>query len=366
MINIPGLIKKINMMPNSKEKALEICLLYSYINFLSDSKQITKEKTRELLLQINEVEVFIKHYATDDKMHVFSLLNSTSILNFLYKDILTYANNYSLFNVPIPMVNISNLTSYAINFLNSIDPELVKLFKKLMDNDFIVECDINNFGGKCHKLTGDLSGIIIRYDTSSFYKIMTVVHEMGHAYYNYLNKCSPNLIRTNIANECIPRIFEQLFLVYLKENHLMNENDISKYERFFTVHQLNITNSVYIVNKLLLDKEINYDFYIDNIKANLLYQDYYDLSIIKPKTNEFQTYIAFNNNYYSYAYLLSMIIRENYLEDKKETIKLIKDIPYLARDMDSFEFINMFDKNDYLSATKKNISRVLSKTYYKK
>ena len=365
-MDIIGLIKKINLMPNSKEKAMQICLISSYINFLVESMQISKEKASKIIEQINDVDVFLKHFVADEKKEIYSLLDSASILNPIYKDILNYSNNYPLFSGNIPNINIEKLINYAKDFLFYIDSDLLQLFNKLLDKDLIVESDINDFGGKCHKLNGDLSGIIIKYNAVDFYKVMTIIHEMGHAYYHYLNKSIPNLTRSNIANECIPRTLEQLFLVYLKDNYLIDENTINKYERFFLIHQLRLTNSVYIINNLLIKNIINSDFYPENIKAILSYPDYYELSIIKPKDNEFMKYLSFSYNYYSYAFILSQIIRENFVENPNETIKFIKEIPFLAIDMNAKEFIDLYDKNDYLSATKKNISRILSKKYYKK
>ena len=366
MINIEGLIKKVNLMPDSKEKAMNICTIYSYMNFLIDSRQIEKEKAQEILEQINDVEIFLKHYVVDEKKKISSLIDSVYILNPIYKDILNYANNYSLFNINIPNVNIKNLIEYAQDFLYSIDPNLISLFNKLIDNELIVETTLDEFGGKCHKINGEYSGIIIEFNTRNFYKAVTLVHEMGHAYYHYLNKSNPTLVRSNIANESMPRIFEQLFLLYLRENYLLDKNSLDQYERFFMLHQLHMTNSVYIFNKLLINEEIPVDFHVENMKALLSFQEYYDLSIIKQKDSDFQKYMSFMYNYYSYALILSMIIRENYIEDKDETIKLIKELPNLAIDMDAMEFIDQFDKNDYLNATKKNISRILSKTHYKK
>lgn len=366
MIDIAGLIKKINLMPDSKERAMLICLVYSYINFLVDSNQLDSNYVKNILTQINDIEIFLKRFFTDEKKDINLLISSARILNPMYKDILNYANKYPLFRIDIPNVNITEFITYAEEFFKHIDSNLLSLFHLLLKNELIVETNVNGFGGKCHKLTGDLSGIIIKYDTVNLYKVLTVIHEMGHAYYNYLNKSRPTLKRSNIATESISRILEQLFLIYLKDNNLLKENDILKYERFFMIHQLNLTNSVYIINKLLIEGIVYPNFYIENIKADLLFSDYYDLSIIKPKDAEFNKHISFINNYYSYAFLLSMIVRENYLENKDDTINFIKEIPIYSQNMNAIEFINMFNKNDYLNATKKNISRVLSKTNYKK
>ena len=49
MIDIVGLIKKINMMDDNKERAIKISTLYSYISFLHASKQISDEEFLKLV-----------------------------------------------------------------------------------------------------------------------------------------------------------------------------------------------------------------------------------------------------------------------------------------------------------------------------
>ena len=361
-----GLITKINMMPNNKEKAMEICFICAYCDFLVEARLLTKEQYNDILCTINEIDIFYKHFATDEGRNINSLLETPNILNPMYKDILNYANNYLIFNPPLPNGNINDLTSHAIDFLADFDKELLYMFQKCFNNGLYSEVDLTKDGGYCHRLKDDLFGLIVNYNTYNFYKSITTVHEMGHAYHYYLDRCYPNLIRNSIAKECISRIFEHLFILYLRENHLMKEDEIDRYERFFITHQLRIMNSVYIINKLIIDKIIPVDFFVDKMNANLSFNDYYNLSIIKPKDNTFQQYLCFVDNYYSYAFLLSQIIRENYIEDPEETKRFIKEIPAYIRELGDIDFINLFDKNDYLNATKKNISRVLSKIHYKK
>ena len=366
MINLDNLINKINIMPHGKEKAIYICMINSYISFLLDSNQIDKIKANELVNQINEMEVFLKHYVHEEEKAVYCLLDSTEKLNELYKSILTYANNYPLFSVDLPHDNITKLLDYAKDFLFFIDKDALELFNKLIESDLVYESNLEDCGGKCYKLNGNKSAIVIRYNTMPFYKIFTIIHEMGHAYYHYLGKSNPNLIRSNIANESMPRIFEHLFIEYLRNNHLINKNSLDQYERFFLMHELSITNSSYIVNKLLLNDLLDINFHIENIKVNLSFDDYYNLSIIKPKNNDNQEFLAYNYNYYAYAYLLSMVIKERFNKDSLETRKFIKSFPTYARELDAQELIDLFDKTEYVNATNKNTSRVLSKKYYKK
>ena len=367
MINLSRLINKVNLMPNSKAKAIEICLIFSYINFYIESKQITKEEANKLILLLNENEVFLKHYVHQEKNQIIGLLNSTSELNDMYKSILTNANNYNLFTVPLPdNINIKKLFSYAKDFMKFMGNDVINLFNKLIANDLVYETDIADYGGKCYKLDGDTSAIIIRFDTIPFYKIFAIVHELGHAYFHYLGRGVPTLMRSNLANESMPRIFEHLFLEYLRNNYLIDKNTLDLYERFFYMHELSITNSVYIVNKLLIEQKIPADFHLENIKIKLDPNDYNKLSIINPKYDKEQEYLGFTYNYYAYAFLLALVMKERFSKDELEARKFIKNFPAYARELESTELINLFDKSEYINSTNKNISRVFSKTIYKK
>lgn len=368
MVNINGLIKKINMMPDSKEKALKICLVISYLDFYYESKQITENERNEILSLINELDSFFKYYIHDEQESVIEVLNSCSKLTDMYQSILNYANNYNLFTI-LPTANISAKTmlSCAEEFMYYIDKDVLELYYKLLEDGLVRETDINNFdGGCCVKLDGNTSGIVIDIYNVPLHKMFTIVHEVGHAYFHYLNKGIPSLSRTNLARETMPRIFEQLFLDYLKENRLIDSNNLDIYERFFIMHQLKLTNSVYIINKLLLDGSINPSLRVEDVKIKLEHQDYYNLSIIKPKNDNDQIYLGYDYNYYAYAYLLSTLIKERFKKDEQETRKFIKEFPVYTRELTSEELIDLFNKSEYINVVNKNTARVLSKTHYKK
>ena len=365
ILNIDEMIDKVNLMPNNKERALKICMIYSYMNFLLDSHQIRPDSAEEKLKRIVDVETFLKHFVRDEKKYYGSLLSSIYILNPIYEDILNYANKYPLFKPYIPSVNIDKMVEYLRSFLNHIDPTLLALLDKFIDKQFIVEATLKDMGGRCHKFDGYNSGIVLQFNTNYFYKVVAIVHEMGHAYYHYLNKSMPTLSKSNIANESLPKILEYLFIEYLRINRLMDENSLNQYERFFMTHHLDIMNSVYIVNKLLIDGTIEISGDPAKMKVEMPLETYYNLSIVKIKSEDSKNYMKFDKNYYAFAFMLAMIMRENYVEDPKAAIEVIKELPQLALDTDAIEFIDLYDKTDYLNATKKNLSRVLSTTHYK-
>ena len=64
--------------------------------------------------------------------------------------------------------------------------------------------------------------------------------------------------------------------------------------------------------------------------------------------------------------MFSMVIRERFLKDEKETRKYLKEFSYYDRTLLPPELIKTIDDNEYINATHLNTTRILSKTYYKK
>ncbi len=367
MINLNGLVKKINLMPNNKEKAIEICILISYLDFYLESKQISEEDRTDILYQVNELDSFFKYYIHDEQGSVIDVLNSCKKLTEMYQSILNYANNYNLFTIlPTSNISVKTILDCTEEFMYFMDKDVLKLYYNLIKNELVCETKIDNTGGYCFKLDGNTSAILLDVNNVPLHKMFAIVHEIGHAYFHYLNKEIPTLAKTNLAKEAMPRIFEQLFLDYLRENRLIDSNNLDIYERFFIMHQLKLTNSVYIINSLLLNGDINARLRVEDVKTQLSHEDYYDLSIIKPKNDDEQIYLSYDHNYYAYAYLLSSLIKERFKKNELETRKLIKEFPIYSRELSAEELIDLFDKTEYINAVNRNTARVLSKTHYKK
>ena len=148
MENINGLIKKINMMPKGKEKALKTCFFYTYISFLLESKQINNDEALFYSKQINEPEYFLKQFFQEERLQVNNVLFACEKLTSLYKSILNYANNYNLFTIPLPNINIKKLMYNVRQFFDYLDPEINKLFdlnyhvvKRNLDLAAVLGCD---------------------------------------------------------------------------------------------------------------------------------------------------------------------------------------------------------------------------------
>ena len=366
-MNIDGQIKKLNMMPVSKERSMQFRALREYLHFLHRVENISKEEFADIMNGVNESNYYIEHFATDEYPRVQEMLNIENKLNGLYKGVLNYAKHYSLFTEEIPLVNLNKMRKAVTEFLKFIDNDAYRIYNDLINDKLIYEALLKDAGGVCYNISGDKTAIVLKYDTAFFYKALSLVHEIGHSYYFYLARTNPHLAVTGIAIESMSRTFEQLFLLYLKENHIIDSNVLAIYERFFLMQQLDIINGCYIVNRLLSNNQIKPSFYLSEIKPDLSYEDYCKSCIIKPvNEEEFKDYLSYNRNYYAYGHLLSMVIRERFSKDEQETRKLIKDIPYLAKVYTASEFIDLFSKNEYMNANNKNTARVLKKTHYKK
>ena len=365
-MNVDGIIKKINMKPSSIERSIITANLFNYLRFLRDSKQISDKDLVSYVAKINDTHTYSKHYIQAELPRVREILDITGLLNELYINVLNHANRYQLFTPNLPETNIIKLIKYAKEFFKYIDNDFYKLFMTIVDNNRLFESEKLDYGGICFNIGQGQSALVLRYDTYNLYKIFTLVHEMGHAYHNYLTRAKPLLNQTYLSIECISRTFEQLFFIFLRDNHLLDNNSLDTYERIFHMHQLKITNSSYIVNRLLLEKSIPTNFYLNRIKPDLTYEEYQQLSIIKVKCPEYQNFLSYDYNFYSYAFMFSLIMREMFIEDERNAKKFIQNFTSYDKNLSAFELLNLFDKTEYLNATNKNTSRILSKTKYKK
>ena len=359
-MNIDGTIKKINMMKNTQEKRILIKSLYEYLYFLSNSNQISKELFQNYLDQILDFnELFYKVYK-EEAYNLYDYILSLNTLNNLYKGILKYANNYHKFIIEFTSCNFDKLYQGAKDFFKYLGNDVYNLFERLYNNNLIIE-NASLDAGTCYNFNNGTSGIIIHQNIDFISKVITLVHEMGHAYYNYLSNTKPSLNTTTIALECPSLMFEQLFLLYLNENNIIGEKTINNLERSFHYRELLHTNSSYIINKLINNNQLDFNFNMHDINKEINKEEYNKLGIFNKVVTD-NNYINFYDNFYSYGYLFSNIIREKFIKNEKETLKYIKEILSLTKVLNTEEFINLFSKEEYLNQTNKNISRVFKKT----
>lgn len=358
--NIDGLIKKINMMKDGNEKKRLYDMLLAYILHYNNQNPLNPYDINLIDKQINDIEQFDKMNITRRNYACNELYRDIDLYNILYKSILHNANHYSLVPYYYPNVNYEELIIYVEAFFKYLDSDLYNLYLNHKNNNFIIETTYRDTGG-CFNINGNYSSIILN-NTNSLTKAIALVHEIGHAYDNYLNR-NQNVKTTLALNvEATPLVLEKLFIRFLDYFHLLNSKTIEICEQRHHIDNLIFTNCAYIYNKLVLQGEIPLDIIL-NIDYNLnipkeMYEKY---SLILENTMEYsKQYINLYANLYGMAYLIS-----NTLINKSKTIKEVilrtKEYSMLTKSLNNSEILELFTKEDYLNATNKFVNKTLTK-----
>lgn len=144
-----------------------------------------------------------------------------------------YANYYRMLN-PFMGVNYYRkrknnfkvdpkiLISIMINFFKSIDNDLYNLFMDYLNKEHLIISDI----GQSHNYT--VSSAVLQDDyivvdsLDSVSSMQTIVHEMGHAFYDKVNGCSLDIVGNDLRlkTEIPSQLLEILFLNYLIHNNI--------------------------------------------------------------------------------------------------------------------------------------------------
>lgn len=356
-------IKKINMMSPGIKRDLEIQYFQHYLLFLLDSQTIDAIAYNAYMNQVIP-KAYTKHIPGID------VDNSLCALSFLFDVALTNASKYELFNLKWPNVDFNKYLQYVKGFFDLIDPEVCKLFCEMVDKDLITlvaKIKTRPLGGETCTIGNGKSSIVIEYN-KSFYSILALVHEMGHAYHNYLSKCFPTYKDNFIDTECISMTFEFLFLTFLRDNHLINSDILDVLERNNLVAELCTMNDAYVYNSIISDSNIRDYSILNKIEVERIKEIYSKYTIIK---NSFilrnrKKNLTFYDNFYGYGLLFAIMVRKMFINDKKEAIKLIKRFPSYANEHSGYELIETFNDHSYINPFIEYTDKILSKTHYKK
>ena len=96
----------------------------------------------------------------------------------------------------------------------------------------------------------------INLDNSSFNlsSLSTLVHEVGHAYHNYLLRNHPKLTYYTIVDETMSSLFEKLFFKYLEKNYSNCFNVNALWYEYYSLSYYQLANLL-LTSVLLQDKK---------------------------------------------------------------------------------------------------------------
>ncbi len=347
-------IQEIRMMPHNELRDKKIYHLYKYLYYLYDSGQIdeTKFEVTKKIIGCKPLELNVPPIDQYESLYQ---------LTCLYDEILNNAKEYNIQQFDSFKIDLDEYMAYAIEFFKFMN--VYDLYRDIKDNNllsFINSKTNYTYRGKTYEL-GDGKSCIVVENNNDLFTLITLVHEMGHAYAFYLRKDYPKRKPYGFETECLSITFEYLFLEFLRKNKLikpkiLKTTNIGRLSDLLIVMDFAHTYNNYIFdNNLKVKREINIPQQnmekLCMIKHNNLLRlphDYYTLK--------------FRSNYYAYGFLFAMVMKERFRQDENETRKYLESLPSLAYNYLSSELIKSIPSAEYISTTNKFISKTLTKT----
>lgn len=359
MKEINELIDKIKLIPEGKEKDINIVYLIEKLAFLYQTKIITYEMYASYKRLFEKIfPISIKNINKEQDRQRNNLFMVKDKLTNLYKDILLFAKQYelSLF-VQLDNTNLDEKINIVLDFFNWIDNDLVKIYNNMNKKGLIYKVDNPDVYGTAHKFGKEDFAITICPDYEGINQILALIHEMGHLYYYYILKDNQELSMNYVSAECISKTLERLFIDYLRENDLINRKLLNNYEYNRCVIDLLQIDTAYIVNNEIKDNNLKRD------TIDLSINDYLRKSILVPtQYRNYRKFLRFDKNKYTYATLFSSVLENKFINDENYGKKFIKEYPLLAQELNSNELIDLFTKEEYFKSTTNNVERILTKT----
>lgn len=362
-----GLKKKIDIMPNNYQRSIYIMNYFHILAYLRDTKQM------------NNYE--LKKYNMDS--------DTTKMFNIIQKNLNNFVNqlercNNKLIEIDFELKNVYDNNNWhkLVNF-DSINKDYGKkivsnFFKLLNDDVFILYNEMKNSNisysslhetnleGTCYEIL-ESKYSYINLDNSSFNlsSLSTLVHEVGHAYHNYLLRNHPKLTYYTIVDETMSSLFEKLFFKYLEKNYSNCFNVNALWYEYYSLSYYQLANLL-LTSVLLQDKKVI------EINSNLRCKTCYSVDEVIELAEDLECVVDDNPNLNirDYIYLIGDLISDYFLKimdnDFNEGFKTFCNFMQEANYYAISEILDKYCSD--LTYTKQNIERVIEidKSYQKK
>ena len=360
-INILGTIKQINMMKDNKARFQKYNNLIWTLSFLYQINEITSEELDNYLGMLVDTDKMKKLFTKPKELSLHDIYANTEKLNKIYRPILSNIKNHEFKMQKYGIDDFDKILYYVEDFFKLLGNDVYKLYLNIIKHNLIVEKrnSVSNIFNILNK--GELSSIILEMNIVPLYKAINLVHEVGHAYDNYLNKTQDYKRAFQINVEFTSITFELLFLFYLKENNLISERlQKVSFQNYYTDYLLRMNNA-YIYNKLFLEHKLPTNLRTFNRKY-FNQDNLFNEGIIKnPLSKEYLEDISHYSNYYALGLLFSSYYLTKFQSNPKDTIKEIKDFSCLSNNFNTNDVINYYNIDELIKNTIKITSKILKK-----
>lgn len=360
-INIIGTIKQINMMKDNKARFQKYNNLIWTLSFLYQTNEITSDELDNFLSMLIDTDKMKKLFTKPKELSLHDIYSNTENLNKIYRHILLNIKNHDFKMQKYGIDDFDKILYYVEDFFRLLGNDVYKLYLNIIKHNLIVEKREHDKYASCGYINGELSSIILEMNIVPLYKAINLVHEVGHAYDNYLNKTQDYKRGFQINVEFTSMTFELLFLSYLKENNLISDRlQNVTFQNYYTDYLLRMNNA-YIYNKLFLEHKLPTNLKLFNSQY-FTQENLFNEGIIKNNlVKEYLEDISLYSNYYALGLLFSSYYLTKFQLNPKDTIKEIKDFSCLSNNFNTRDVINYYNIDELIKNTIKVTSKILKK-----
>lgn len=251
-------------MPCNKEKLVMIEAYTEFISFYR--KLVMGYKPRSNRVSLDKVTIddeFLGRYVDcairDVKKDLDNIADGSlnlyrkfsNIIDNFHKEYFYSAGYYSKFKV-----NHNQMLNLIREFFKTLGDDVLNMYDRLYDSNQLIISPLDDYtcGITYNNAPLNDPGIVLMNSENDFLFYMTIIHEIGHCYQDYLLRNQRNFSVLSPYSELTSHLFEFLFFDYLK--NIFGEYYNMDYEKEFYDVYLNMISSSKVVCQLIRNNHI--------------------------------------------------------------------------------------------------------------
>lgn len=356
---LDGLKKKIDIMPDNYQRSVYIMNYFHILAYLRDTNQINNFELKKYNMDSDTNKMFsiIQKNLNSFVNQLEGCNNKLIEIDFELKKIYDIGNWNKIPN--FDSINRDYGKKIVFDFFKSLNVDVLDLYNEMKNNISYSNLHEKDLEGTCYEIL-ESKYSYINLDNSSFNtsSLSTLVHEVGHAYHNYLLRNHPKLTYYTIIDETMSSLFEKLFFKYLEKNYSNYVNVNNLWYEYYSLSYYQLVNLL-LTSILLQDKKIV------EIDSNLRCKTCYSFDQVIELSMDLECAINDdpNLNIKDYIYLIGDLISDYFLEIMDNDFKVgFKTFCNFIQEANYYTISEILDKyTSDLSYTKENIKRVMEK-----
>ncbi len=248
-------------------------------------------------------------------------------------------------------LNKKDAMNILFDFFDSMGDKYYKFFKSLVDNKQIemgYVGDYSNMAETTWLNCLNKSYVCCSSSTYNFYSLISLVHEVGHAYEASVVNNKNNKSFSTLFYEVSSCFFEYLFLRYVNDRRiLVNDGKILEFDFLYDIYYFFFQN--------VLVQSLGNIFILDDY--NLTIDFFTKKKLVDELNRKYNSNIQLDDNpinvrdalIYGYGRLIGINIYDRYVDDKKDILKRFDNF------MNQYTLVGTFDSIDVLGISKDDL-----------